>query len=386
MGRKEKYIGIMSGTSLDGVDVVLCEIDSQSCTLLHSLEYPMPQELKNDILTIIEGKSTLEQVGKIDHRLGLLFTQAVGALLIRENIDASSIIAIGLHGQTLWHEPDGEHPFSMQLGDSNIMTAKTGIPVVADFRRKDMALGGQGAPFAPAFHEFIFKNINSSVSIVNIGGMANITVLGQKLIGYDTGCGNVLLDMWINKHQNVTYDKDGTWAKSGEVDYTLLDAMMADEYFSQPYPKSTGREKFNEAWLENMLCRGEPMCSPNMDEKKNITSVVEAKGNHMGLPLRRNEDVQRTLVELTALSISNEVLKFNTDVALLCGGGAKNSFLVERIKALMLNVEVAIAQNADEIEAMTFAWLAYKRIHKEKVNLKDVTGAKDNTILGAIYE
>ncbi len=386
MGRKEKYIGIMSGTSLDGVDVVLCEIDSQSCTLLHSLEYPMPQELKNDILTIIEGKSTLEQVGKIDHRLGLLFTQAVGALLIRENIDASSIIAIGLHGQTLWHEPDGEHPFSMQLGDSNIMTAKTGIPVVADFRRKDMALGGQGAPFAPAFHEFIFKNINSSVSIVNIGGMANITVLGQKLIGYDTGCGNVLLDMWINKHQNVTYDKDGTWAKSGEVDYTLLDAMMADEYFSQPYPKSTGREKFNEAWLENMLCRGEPMCSPNMDEKKNITSVVEAKGNHMGLPLRRNEDVQRTLVELTALSISNEVLKFNTDVALLCGGGAKNSFLVERIKALMPNVEVAIAQNADEIEAMTFAWLAYKRIHKEKVNLKDVTGAKDNTILGAIYE
>ncbi len=376
----------MSGTSLDGVDVVLCEIDSQSCTLLHSLEYPMPQELKNDILTIIEGKSTLEQVGKIDHRLGLLFTQAVGALLIRENIDASSIIAIGLHGQTLWHEPDGEHPFSMQLGDSNIMTAKTGIPVVADFRRKDMALGGQGAPFAPAFHEFIFKNINSSVSIVNIGGMANITVLGQKLIGYDTGCGNVLLDMWINKHQNVTYDKDGTWAKSGEVDYTLLDAMMADEYFSQPYPKSTGREKFNEAWLENMLCRGEPMCSPNMDEKKNITSVVEAKGNHMGLPLRRNEDVQRTLVELTALSISNEVLKFNTDVALLCGGGAKNSFLVERIKALMPNVEVAIAQNADEIEAMTFAWLAYKRIHKEKVNLKDVTGAKDNTILGAIYE
>jgi len=258
----------------------------------------------------------------------------------------------------------------MQLGDANIITAKTGIPVVADFRRKDVALGGQGAPFAPAFHEFIFKNINASVSIVNIGGMANITVLGDKLIGYDTGCGNVLLDMWIQKHQNVKYDKDGAWAKSGEVDYTLMEAMMADDYFSQPYPKSTGREKFNEAWLNDTL-RETQATVANSDAE--LVEVVEAK------------DVQRTLVELTALSISNEVLKFNSDVALLCGGGAKNSFLVERIKALMPNVEVAIAQNADEIEAMTFAWLTYKRIHKEKVNLKDVTGASENAVLGCVY-
>jgi anhydro-N-acetylmuramic acid kinase len=163
--------------------------------------------------------------------------------------------------------------------------------------------------------------------------------------------------MWINKHQNVAYDKDGAWAKSGKVDYTLLDAMMADDYFLAPYPKSTGREKFNKAWLQCFL-----------------------EGT-----THKPEDIQRTLLELTALSISNEVLKFNIDVALLCGGGAKNSFLVERIKALMPNVEVAIAQNADEIEAMTFAWLAYKRIHKEKVNLKDVTGARDNTILGGLY-
>jgi len=374
----------MSGTSLDGVDVVLCEIDSENCTLIHSLEYPMPRELKHDILTMIQGKTTLEEVGQIDHRLGLLFTQAVGALLIRENIDASIITAIGSHGQTLWHEPTGAYPFSMQLGDANIITAKTGIPVVADFRRKDVALGGQGAPFAPAFHEFIFGNINSSVSIVNIGGMANITVLGEKLIGYDTGCGNVLLDMWVQKHQNVTYDKDGVWAKSGEVDYTLLDVMMADDYFSQPYPKSTGREKFNEAWLDDMILRrGNPLWLPSKSEE-NKTSFLNSVGNHKGLPLRE-QDVQRTLTELTALSISNEVLKFNSDVALLCGGGAKNSFLVERIKALMPNVEVAIAQNADEIEAMTFAWLAYKRVHKEKVNLKDVTGASDNTVLGCVY-
>ncbi|WP_373029101.1 anhydro-N-acetylmuramic acid kinase [Sulfurovum sp.] len=354
---KERYIGIMSGTSLDGVDVVLCEINDLECRLLSSLEYPISLELKADILNIIEGESSLEQLGQLDNRLGLLFTQAVGALLIRENIDAKSIKAIGLHGQTLWHAPAEEYPFTMQLGDPNILTVKTGIPVVADFRRKDIALGGQGAPFAPAFHEFIFDNINNSVSIVNIGGIANITVLGEKLIGYDTGCGNVLLDMWIAEHQGLSYDEDGAWARTGSVDYGLLDRMMSDDYFEEPYPKSTGREKFNKTWLQGYL------------------------SGHTHNP----EDVQRTLLELTALSISNEVLRFNRDMVMLCGGGAKNSFLVERIKVLMPNVEVAIAKYADQIEAMTFAWLAYKRIHNEKVNLKDVTGARENAVLGGIY-
>ena len=354
---KERYIGIMSGTSLDGVDVVLCEINADECSLISSLEYPIPLELKADILNAIESDNRLEHIGELDHRLGLLFTQAVGALLIRENIDAKSIKAIGLHGQTLWHAPTGEYPFSMQLGDPNILNAKTGIPVVADFRRKDVALGGQGAPFAPAFHEFIFKNMNASVSVVNIGGIANITVLGEKLIGYDTGCGNVLLDMWMAEHQGEPYDKDGEWARTGTVDYSLLDRMILDEFFEAPYPKSTGREKFNNAWLQEFL------------------------SGHTHNP----EDVQRTLLELTAMSIVNEVLKFNPDVTLLCGGGAKNAFLVERIKALMPNVEVAIATNADQIEAMTFAWLAYKRMHNEKVNLKDVTGASENAVLGGIY-
>jgi len=361
---KELYIGIMSGTSLDAVDVVLCEIDEASCTLVHSVEFPFPSELKAELLSMMSGTCTLEEVGRADHSLGLLFTEAVASLLVSHNIDASTVKAIGSHGQTFWHDPVGEYAFTMQLGDPNILTAKTGIEVVADFRRKDVALGGQGAPFAPAFHEFIFGNINGSISVVNIGGMANITVLAKtvndKLIGYDTGCGNVLMDIWIAKHKNLSYDKDGAWAKSGEVDYTLLDVMMSDDYFALDYPKSTGREKFNVGWLDDCL----------------LNVVV-------GTP--RPTDVQRTLLELTALSISNEVLKFNTDVALLCGGGAKNTFLVERIKALMPNVEVAIAQNADEIEAMTFAWLAYKRIHKEEVNLKYVTGARKNSILGGVY-
>ena len=359
---KERYIGIMSGTSLDGVDVVLCEIGQNRCDLVSSLEYPLPLELKSDILTMIEGKSTLEVVGQTDHRLGLLFTQAVGALLIRENIDADSITAIGLHGQTVWHHPEGEYPFSMQLGDPNILAARTGIAVAADFRRKDVALGGQGAPFAPAFHEFLFGGLEASVSIVNIGGMANITVLANtvndSLIGYDTGCGNVLIDMWIAEHKGSSYDKDGEWARTGSVDYVLLDAMMSDEYFGQLYPKSTGREKFNKAWLQK----------------------------HLSGKTHKPEDVQRTLLELTALSISNEVLKFNPDILMLCGGGAKNSFLVERIAALMPNIQVGIAQEADVLEAMAFAWLAYKRVHKEEVNLKDVTGASDNAVLGGLYE
>ena len=187
--------------------------------------------------------------------------------------------------------------------------------------------------------------------------MANITVLGEKLIGYDTGCGNVFLDMWISEHQGRPYDEDGAWARTGTVDYSLLDRMISDEFFEAQYPKSTGREKFNQAWLQSYL------------------------SGHTHNP----EDVQRTLLELTAMSICNEVLKFNPDVTLLCGGGADNAFLVERIKALMPNIEVAIAQNGDQIEAMTFAWLAYKRIHNEEVNLKDVTGAKENAVLGGIY-
>ena len=361
MNKDEYYIGIMSGTSLDGVDVVLCGIDESSCHLLHSMNYPFPSELKAELLNMIAGTCTLEEVGRAEHSLALLFIEAVASLLVSHNIDASTVTAIGSHGQTLWHDPKGEYAFTMQLGDPNIITAKTGISVVADFRRKDVALGGQGAPFAPAFHEFIFSNIRKQVAVVNIGGMANITVLANtandKLIGYDTGCGNVLLDAWVSKHKNLSYDKCGEWAKSGIVDDTLLDAMMSEAYFSLPYPKSTGREKFNMAWLECYLTEDTP----------------------------KPEDIQRTLLELTALSISNEVLKFNIEVALLCGGGAHNDFLVARIKALLPNIEVAIAKNADYIEAMTFAWLAYKRIHKETVNLKDVTGARENTILGGIY-
>ncbi len=356
--KRANYIGMMSGTSMDGIDVVLCGIDETSCELLASYEHPFPVALKEEILTMTQCEVSLSKVGELDYKLGILFSEALETFLEEERIDSKIVTAVGSHGQTLWHQPEGIHPFTMQLGDPNIIAARTGMPVVADFRRKDMAYGGSGAPLAPAFHRFLFGKSDAQICIANIGGIANITVLGEELIGYDTGPGNMLMDGWIQKHKQICYDKNGTWARSGKVDYTLLDSMMEDAYFKQKYPKSTGREKFNEAWLDEM------------------------KGRHADLP---RQDVQRTLLELSALSLSNEVLKFNPDMLLLCVGGAKNTFLIERIKALMPNVEVGIMQQGDWIEAMMMAWLAYKRIHKEPVALKEVTGAKENTILGGVY-
>ena len=356
---KELYIGVMSGTSLDGVDVVLCEIDAIACTLLYSIEYPMPQMLKENILKTIESQNSLEAVGRLDIALAELFYEAILFLINKYSLETSNIKAIGLHGQTLWHAPNINRPFSMQLGDPNLLTAKLNICVVANFRQKDIALGGQGAPFAPAFHQFLFSQKKEKIAVINIGGMANITILGEKLLGYDTGCGNVLLDLWIGKNKNLSYDKDGLWAKSGNININLLENMLEDEYFSMPYPKSTGREKFNEVWLMKQL---------------SILSSVN------------QTDIQRTLLELTALTISNEIKKFSIDSVFLCGGGARNTFLVEQIKEHLVDVNVTITKNVDTMEAMTFAWLAYKRIHKEKINLKEVTGARCNSILGGIYE
>ena len=356
---KNLYLGIMSGTSLDAIDIALCQINSHSCHLISSFEHHFPPQSKKNILTIIKNKNSLEKIGQIDHKLGVLFGQSVQAFLAKENINPSTIRAIGLHGQTLWHHPFGKTPFTLQLGDPNLLTARLNIPVISDFRRKDVALGGQGAPFAPAFHQFFFSTQNTSrkACVLNIGGMANITILDEaKLLGYDTGCGNVLLDSWIMQNKNLSYDKEGLWAKSGAVDKNLLTQMLQEPFFSAPYPKSTGREKFNIQWIKNHIST------------------------------QKAEDIQRTLLELTAQTITKEIDKFERNIVFICGGGAKNNFLIERIQTLLPHTKIEIAPHADMIEAMTFAWLAYKRWQREPVNLKDVTGASANTILGAIYE
>ena len=378
---KRRYIGLMSGTSMDGVDTVLCEVDAKECKRIFVHDHPFPQSLKEKILDLIAGRCSLAEVGAVDHRLGELFAQAVNTLLEKAAVDPQSIAAIGSHGQTVWHEPSGDTPFSMQLGDPNIIAAQTGIAVVADFRRKDMAYGGQGAPFAPAFHRFLLGEETRGVCVVNIGGIANITVLDEALIGYDTGPGNMLMDLWTAKHKGLPYDKDGNWAREGKVDYGLLEVMMDDEYFKKPYPKSTGREKFNEAWIESVqrlvLSVQETEASPR-DAYQNSSFLIP----HSSF---KPVDVQRTLLELTAQSIANEVLTFNPDMLMLCGGGARNGLLVERIAALMPNVHVGVMEEAEHLEAMMMAWLAYKRTHNEPVSLKDVTGAETNTILGGVY-
>jgi anhydro-N-acetylmuramic acid kinase len=361
MNKNELFIGVMSGTSLDGVDIALCEINASACSLLHYCESSIPQELKQEILNAISSSLTLQDVGTLEHKLGLLYAESINTFLEKFDINPQDINAIGLHGQTLWHQPQGDTPFSMQLGDANIVCAITGIKTVSDFRRMDIANGGQGAPFAPAFHKFLFERLGKGVAVLNIGGMANITILGEELLGWDSGCGNVLLDYWIGESSDKPYDLDGAYAKSGELNSSLLKAMLEDEYFKKPAPKSTGREYFNHTWLDNMLAKFEPL---------------------------QAADIQRTLLELTALSITNDLKTRDIKTLIVCGGGAKNKFLMQRLQELNsadVKPSCELDINGDALEAMAFAWFAYKRIHNEKVDLKSVTGATKNSLLGAIY-
>jgi anhydro-N-acetylmuramic acid kinase len=358
---KNRYIGIMSGTSLDGIDIALCKIDKSSCLLEASITVAFDKELKEKIINIIDNKIIIKEIGQIDHQLALEFANAVNLLLKENNLKPKDIKAIGSHGQTIWHEPKGEYPFSMQLGNPSILATQTGIDVVADFRAKDIAYGGEGAPFAPAFHYEMFGNI-PNCAVVNIGGMANITILSSTIIGYDTGCGNVLMDIWIQERLGKAYDKDGKWAKSGKIYKPLLEVFLKDRYFQLKYPKSTGREYFNKNFLRKYL--------------ELFDKIAD-------------EDIQATLLALTVQSIANEIKKFDIKELLVCGGGAKNSYLMESLQKELDNITVkqtdSYGVSGDDIEAMIFAWLAYKRLQKENINLKTVTGAKKNTILGGIY-
>lgn len=360
----ERYIGIMSGTSMDGVDTVLVDIEDGNIQLLCEHAFPMGENLKQSLLDICLGQSTnLQAIGELDHRLGHLFADAVTALLNKANVDPSSVTAIGSHGQTVFHSPDTEYAFTMQLGDANIISAKTGITTVADFRRKDMAYGGQGAPLVPAFHQQLFSQPDLTRVVLNIGGIANITILspGKPVTGYDTGPGNMLMDAWINKHKGQRYDNEGAWAQSGRVDLGLLSSLMSDPYFTLQPPKSTGRELFNLPWLESHL---------------NAFNLCP-------------EDVQRTLVEFTAVTIANDVKKEDAGELLVCGGGAHNPLIMGRLAELLPSWKVITTADRgidiDNMEAMAFAWLAYRTIHQLPGNLPEVTGAKQLTSLGAIY-
>lgn len=366
MMKSGRYIGVMSGTSLDGVDVVLAAISDKFVAEQSSLSVAFPIELKKRILDICQGQTTtLSEIGKIDRELGSLYADAVNQLLIQTGLTSEDIIAIGCHGQTVWHEPDGEQPFTMQLGDNNRIAALTGIATVGDFRRRDMAYGGQGAPLVPAFHLAVLGHPTEKRIVLNIGGIANVTALlpGAYVKGYDTGPGNMLMDTWSWRIKQQAYDKDGEWASRGQVDHALLKAMLSDPYFRRSSPKSTGREYFNTQWLEQHLVH---------------------------FPSISADDVQATLCELTAASIAEQVLLCGgCERLIVCGGGAKNTFLMQRMAALLPGIEVAPSDkfglSGDDMEALAFAWLAARTVSGLPGNLASVTGASKETVLGAIY-
>lgn len=361
-----RFIGVMSGTSLDGVDVVLAAIDEHRVAQLASLSYPIPAPLKEGILAICQGQQlTLSQLGRLDTQLGRLFADAVLALMNQERLLAEDVVAIGCHGQTVWHEPTGAAPHTMQIGDNNQIVARTGVSVVGDFRRRDMALGGQGAPLVPAFHDALLSHPAERRMVLNIGGIANLSLLvpGLPVRGYDTGPGNMLMDAWIWRRRGLPYDKDAEWANSGKVNLSLLQDMLSDPWFALPAPKSTGREYFNLSWLERQLAR-----HPNLQA----------------------QDVQATLTELTAVTISEQVLlSGGCERLLVCGGGSRNPLLMSRLSALLPGTEVTTTDEAgisgDDMEGLAFAWLAWRTINGLPGNLTSVTGASEASVLGAIF-
>ncbi|HDL3365917.1 TPA: anhydro-N-acetylmuramic acid kinase [Mannheimia haemolytica] len=362
------YIGVMSGTSLDGVDIALLDFAKNPPKMTACDFFPMPEELRADISALLKtGETNLQKLGEIDHRLGLLYAETINAFLAKNQLKAEDIQAIGCHGQTVWHSPDSEYPFTTQIGDMNLVAEQTGITTIADFRRKDMAVGGQGAPLVPAFHQAIFRDPNRLTVVLNIGGISNISVLNPNspTVGYDVGAGNTLMDSWIEQHQGKRYDKNGEWARTGKLNTELLATLLDESFFAKAPPKSTGRELFNLTWLAKKL--------------ENLTAC-------------QPQDVQRTLAEFTAQSIANELLRFESSLPrllLVGGGGARNPLLMERISALLPEWEVTTTTefglDIDYVEAAAFAWLAYQRIHNLPSNMPSVTGAKKAVSLGVIY-
>jgi len=360
----------MSGTSLDGVDAVLVDLSKFSPQLNTTHSHPIPSHIRQKLieLTHPDWTGSLASIGTIHQQLGKLFADSVNELILKSKVTPQEIIAIGSHGQTVWHQPDGSHPFSMQLGDANLIAELTNITTVADFRSRDIAAGGQGAPLVPAFHQSVLSHPVKNRAILNIGGIANITYLPSSnnrsnISGFDTGPGNGLVDAWINKCKQEEYDKNGAWAASGEIKPDILDILIADPYFKLPPPKSTGKEAFNLAWLEKVLGK-------KLHEYK-------------------SKDIQATLTELTAKTIADNIHN-DCEELFVCGGGIHNLFLIERLKQHLPHVPIASTEalgiNPDWMEAIAFAWLAKQTIEGKAGNLPITTGAKNFRILGATYQ
>jgi anhydro-N-acetylmuramic acid kinase len=361
------YLGLISGTSADGIDAALVSFEQEQPRLLAARTHPWPAALREQILAVAQGETAidLDAFGRLDIALGHGFADAALALLRESGTPATAVRAIGSHGQTLRHRPTGEHAFTLQLGDPATIAERCGIDVVADFRRADVAAGGQGAPLLPVVHAMLLAHPGHTRVVLNLGGIANITVLGAdgSVIGFDTGPANGLLDAWCLRHRGETFDRDGAFAASGKIDHMLLDALLADPYFALAPPKSTGREHFHLDWL---------VAHPR------VATLTPA-------------DVQATLLELSARSVAEAITRHAPDAedVLACGGGVHNGTLMRRLAELLsprtLASTAAFGIDPDFLEATAFAWLARQRLLGLPGNLPAVTGARGPRQLGAIH-
>jgi len=357
------FVGLMSGTSLDGADAALVDFSSGSPRTLAFATVPFTPALRERILALCEpGSDPVDLAATVTIELCALYASAVQGALAAGNVSREDVAAIGCHGQTVRHRPD--LGYTVQLNDPARLAELTRIDVVADFRRRDMAAGGQGAPLVPAFHESVFRHPGSARAVVNIGGISNVTWLppGKRTLGFDCGPGNVLLDGWARRHLGTPFDEDGRWAAQGRIDMALLARLMSEPFLDSPPPKSTGRELFRLDWLEQRL-----------------------GGSY------RAADVQATLTDFTARTIVQAIDRFcpSTDEIYLAGGGARNAALVGRIAALAGDRPVAptdaLGVPTAHVESMAFAWLAMKCVRREPIDLTAITGARAPRVLGAVY-
>jgi anhydro-N-acetylmuramic acid kinase len=360
------FLGMISGTSMDAIDAALVDFDVAPLRIVATSATAFDATLKSRISALIESADSvaLDEVGQIDVEVGHAFAHAALALLQGAGVTAKQVTAIGSHGQTLRHRPDLPAPFTWQIGDPNALAELTGISVVADFRRRDVAAGGQGAPLLPVFHDQVFRSNSEDRVIANLGGIANITILkrGAEVTGFDTGPANRLLDAWISQHHGKDFDANGAWAASGRIDEALLQDLLSEPYLALPPPKSTGRELFNLPWLRNKL----------------------------GLKTREAHDVQATLQQYTAITLASAMRRYAPGAALyVCGGGAHNAALLAAVAALTAPSPVAVTDklglDPDFVEAAAFAWFAKRTLEGLPSSAGSVTGAKGARILGGLY-
>ena len=361
------FIGIMTGTSVDAIDCALLTINQNGKpNFIAATEVVISDSLRTEILDLTHSQHTdLEAIAHLDITLARQYAQAVKQLLLATDRQAKDIIAIGSHGQTIRHRPNAKPGFSIQLGNGDELVQLTGINCITCFRQRDIALGGQGAPLAPLFHHRLFHQAGKTVVAINLGGIANVSILHPdgRIEGFDTGPANTLMDQWIYRHRQQRYDKEAAWAQCGQLNPPLLDRLMSEPYLHASPPKSTGVELFNLSWLEQYI------------------------GNDPIAP----EDVQRTLCEFTALTISQAILGQcqTVDTVVLCGGGSNNPLLVNRLGNHLAQCTIQHADDygipAQWIEAAMFAWFAWRTMNGLPSNLPAVTGASDQTILGCIH-